>query len=184
MLFIAATPKSELKSKLQDAINRKGGKIKVIEKSGTKIVRMLQWNDPFKSKVCSEYETCLVCSGEKPGGCRENGVTYKINCKGNCEFEYTGQTGQNGFTRGSDHLDDYRLKKTESPLWKHCMNCHGGELQTFEMTIIDRCRGDATKRQILESLRIQRVPVDRSMNSRAEWNTARIPRVEIVSDVR
>ena len=184
VMFIAATPKSELKKKMQDAINRKGGKIKVIEKSGTKIIRMLQRNDPFKNKRCAEHEKCLVCSGDKPGGCRDNGVTYRINCKGNCDHEYNGQTGQNGFTRGCCHLDDYRLKKEDSPLWKHCVKVHNSELQSFQMTILDRCRGDATKRQILESLRIQQVPEERSMNSKGEWNTARVPRVRIVSDVR
>ena len=75
-MFIAATPNSELRNKMQDAINRKGGKIKVIEKSGTKIIRILQWKDLFKNKRCAEHEKSFVCSGDKPGGCRDNGVTY------------------------------------------------------------------------------------------------------------
>ena len=98
-MFIAATPESELRNKMQEAINRKGGKIKVIEKSGTKIVRMLQRNDPFKTKECENQE-CLICKGEKPGGCRESG-------------KYTGQTSHNGFTRGGKHIEECRLKKTE-----------------------------------------------------------------------
>ena len=104
VMFIAATPESELRNKMQEAINQKGGKIKFIEKSGTKIVRMLQRNDPFKTKECENQE-CLICKGEKPGGCRESGISYKINCNGNnCDYEYTGQTCHNGFTRGGKHV--------------------------------------------------------------------------------
>ena len=184
VMFIAATPESELRNKMQEAINRKGGKIKVIEKSGTKIVRMLQRNDPFKTKECENQE-CLICKGEKPGGCRESGISYKINCNGNnCDYEYTGQTSHNGFTRGGKHIEEEcRLKKTENALWKHCANVHGEEIQDFSMTVVDRCRSDPMKRQILEAIRIQKVPQERSMNSRSEWNTARIPRVQIVTDV-
>ena len=53
VMSIAATPRSELRNKLQEEINKKGCKTKVIEKSGYKIVRIFQQNDPFKSKVCS-----------------------------------------------------------------------------------------------------------------------------------
>ena len=71
----------------------------------------------------------------------------------------------------------------ENALWKHCANVHGEEIQDFSMTVVDRCRSDPMKRQILEAIRIQKVPQERSMNSRSEWNTARIPRVQIVTDV-
>ena len=97
VMFITATPNSELKKKMQDAIDSKGGRIKVIEKSGTKIIRMLQRNDPFKNMECTEHEKCIVCSGDKPGGCRDKGLTYRRN----------GQTGQNGFTRGKKELENY-----------------------------------------------------------------------------
>ena len=75
-------------------------KMKVVEKSGTKVIRMLQRNDPFKEKKCTKPERCMVCAGDNPGGCRDNGVSYKINCEEDCPYEYTGQTNQNGYTRG------------------------------------------------------------------------------------
>ena len=52
VLFIPATPNSTLKRRMQDELKAKDMKIKVIEKSRTKIVRLLQRNDPFKKKEC------------------------------------------------------------------------------------------------------------------------------------
>ena len=37
--------------------------MKIVERAGTKIVRMLQRNDPFKTKRCPRPGRCLVCSG-------------------------------------------------------------------------------------------------------------------------
>ena len=52
------------------------------------------------------------------------------------------------------------------------------------MEIVDRVRNDPTKRQILEAVRMQRVPDNLQMNSKSEWNTTKIPRILINNDVR
>ena len=119
VMFIPATPDSELQKKIQSKVNELKLKVKVIERSGTKLVRMIQRNDPFKKKECSKPRRCLVCAGSKPGGCRDSGVTYKIECEDECDYEYTGQTNQNGFTRGESHLKEYKQQNEKNPLWKH-----------------------------------------------------------------
>ena len=183
VLFVPATPNSELKRKMQEKLKSKDTKIKVIERSGTKIVRLLQRNDPFKKKECTDTSNCLVCSSGKPGGCRDNSIVYCIKCTGGCGHEYIGQTGSNAYTRGKQHLECYRKKSEESALWKHCMKDHDGNEHHFEMQILDRVRNDSTKRQILEAVRLQKAPNETSMNSRGEWHTARIPRIQIETDV-
>ena len=80
----------ELQKKMQEQLNRSKIKIKVVEKSGTKVQRMLQKNDPFGKKTCTWQEKCMVCSGNNLGGCKDNGVTYKINGEEDCSYEYTG----------------------------------------------------------------------------------------------
>ena len=40
------------------------------------------------------------------------------------------------------------------------MNVHNGETQLFKMRVADKCRNDPTKRKILESVRLQNVPVE------------------------
>ena len=47
-MFIPATSDSELEKKMQEKVDRKGFEIKVVEKSGTKVGRLLQSNDLFK----------------------------------------------------------------------------------------------------------------------------------------
>ena len=86
-------------------IDKTDVKIKVREKSGMKIIRHLQRNDPFKGKMCADREKCLVCSGPNPGNCRETGVSYRIDCPDECE--YTGQTGLNAYTRGKKHFINF-----------------------------------------------------------------------------
>ena len=53
VMFITATPNSELRRKLQAGISKTDIKIKVIEKSGKKVVRHLQRNNPFKEDICA-----------------------------------------------------------------------------------------------------------------------------------
>ena len=191
----AATPESELKELLQKEIEKSDFKIKVVEKSGKKVIRHLQRNNPFAKKECGKRD-CMVCKSGKGGSCRETGITYTIDCVGNqegqrdteeeeeprCKGIYNGETGRNAYTRGIKHQDDYRRKAEGSAMWRHCVNHHRGEEQEFQMRVKDRARNDATKRQILEAVRIRRTDQEDRMNSRGEWGSNRVPRVEIVRD--
>ena len=80
------------------------------------------------------------------------------------------------------HQEDYSTKVEGSAMWKHCLSHHEGEEQIFEMKVRDKSRNDATKRQILEAVRIRRTEQGNRMNSRGEWCTNRVPRVEIIRD--
>ena len=206
VLFVTATPDSELKELLQEEISKSKFKIKVIEKSGAKIVRLLQKNNPFAKKVCGK-DDCMICRGNGKGSCRETGITYKIECMGIPEREirrstdageqyntdgerttceaggtYNGETGRNGYTRGKKHAEEYQKELEGSAMWKHCVQHHGSERQNFRMQVQDRVRNDATKRQIMEAVRIGRLRDEQQMNSRGEWRSNRIPRIEIARD--
>ena len=118
VLFITATPNLELKELLQKEISKSKFKIKVVEKSGKRIVRHLQKNNLFAGEGCGESD-CLVCTGSKRGSCRETGITYTIDCVGaqegqntrtedttqgaKCTGIYNGETGRNAYTRGLKH---------------------------------------------------------------------------------
>ena len=67
-------------------------------------------------------------------------------------------------------------------MWKHCVQHHNSERQYFRMKVKDQVRNDATKRQILEAVRIERTEEGERMNSRGEWGSNRIPRIEVKSD--
>ena len=187
VLFVAATPDSELKKQVQEEVDRSGFKIKVVEKSGTRLVRILQRNDPFKPETCRDEQQCMVCRGRTKGACRESGVTYRIKCLGDllenqdekCDSFYQGETDRNGYTRGGEHSADLRNHREGSALWKHCVDKHQSVEQVFEMEVTDRVRNDQSKRQLLEAIRIQRADPEKLINSRSEWNSTRVPRLTI-----
>ena len=240
VLFVTATPGSELKELLRKEIEKSKFKIKVVEKSGKKMVRLLQRNNPFTKGKCGE-EDCLVCTGSKGGSCRETGVTYSIDCTGvpewgtqtntdqerlqhqqgaegeqlhhqqgaegerlqpqrgvdgerlqhqrgseggriTCAGVYSGETGRNAYTRGLKHKEEYNKRVEGSAMWKHCVQHHNSERQMFKMQVKDHARNDATKRQILEAVRIGRTDEGHRMNSRGEWGSNRIPRIEIMRE--
>ena len=180
VIFIPTTPRSELKKLLEEEIQETELRIKVVEKPGIKVKKILQKNDPFKRKECNLQE-CFICSTSRKGNCRRTGVTYKITCKGNCNgFVYNGETHANGFTRGEEHSSDYRSKRVSSIMWKHCVKEHEGVEQEFEMEIVDNVRNDPMLRQILESVRINKTSVSGRMNDQTGWNYVKLPRMELV----
>ena len=187
VMFVPATPDSELRKRMQEEIDREGFEIRIVEKSGTKLVRMLQRNNPFRQKTCRDMQRCMVCKEGKGGACRDSGVTYKINCLGGdtdelggmCVGFYQGETDRNMFSRGGEHQDDLDNRRESSVLWKHCVEKHQSIQQKFEMVLTDRSRNDATKRQILEAVRIQRANAEHIMNGRSEWNSNRVPRLTV-----
>ena len=54
VMFVPATPDSELKKRMQEEIDQKGFKIRIVEKSETKLIRMFQRNNPFRQKTCRD----------------------------------------------------------------------------------------------------------------------------------
>ncbi len=60
VLFVQATPRSELIQLIAEEISLHNVNIKVVERAGTKVKRILQQNDPFEKKKCDEGK-CFVC---------------------------------------------------------------------------------------------------------------------------
>ena len=64
-------------------------------------------------------------------------------------------------------------------MWKHCLKKHNGEEQQFGVEVLDYVRGNPTKRQILEAVRINEVAEDKRINDKKEWIVGKIPTVAI-----
>ena len=179
VIFVPSTPKSVLARRMKEEILSSNLKINVVERPGVKIKRLLQKNDPNKSGECSAVN-CFVCSTTKEGSCRKSGITYVITCKGNCGGDvYNGETHKNGYSRGGEHLTDYQYKRGHSVMWKHCEKRHDGQEQEFDMKVMDYVRGDPTKRQILEAVRINGVEESARINDKKEWIVGKIPTVTV-----
>ena len=181
VIFIPSTPNEKLKRMYQNEIRKSGLRIKVVEKTGRTIKSRLQTSNPFKREGCAR-PNCFICTTTKKGNCTSESITYRIKCEGqDCrKNKYRGETAANGFTRGKKHMSDLISRNTNnSPLWRHCLEEHGGELQTFQMSVTGSYRNDAMLRQISEAVQIENTATDTLMNDRAEWNMTRVPRVTI-----
>ena len=176
VMFIQATPGSELQRKFQAEVDRSGLRIRVVEKAGRSIKSMLQRSDPFKAAVC-DREACLVCQTGGRGSCSKEGVNYEISCLGCGEGRYHGETSKNGFTRGKKHLQELDGGSASSVMLRHCRERHSGEIQDFQMDITGIYKNDAMLRQISEAVRINNTPQEQLINNRTEWNYVQFPRV-------
>jgi len=181
VLFVPGTPNGELKRMCQKTILDNGFMIKVVEKNGTKLKHFLQKSNPFSGDRCNRND-CFPCNSGSKGNCQKESITYKIKC-GNemCEQHniYNGETSYNGYTRGKEHLDDLRRKNPKCALWRHCLEIHKGEPQTFEMKIEQHFKNDAMLRQVSEAVNIANTPTVSIMNTRSEWNMPRVPHAQI-----
>ena len=165
----------------QREITKSGFRIKVVEKTGTTLKSQLQQSNPFRPQRCGR-EKCFVCSSGGTGNCNTESINYDINCKGNCDKKdiYRGETATNAYTRGDKHTRNLnRRDERNSPLWRHCVEVHNGEMQDFTMKVTGTYRKDAMLRQISEAVKIENTDADRLMNTRSEWNMTRVPRATV-----
>ena len=79
------------------------------------------------------------------------------------------------FSRGVEHLNLFRKRAKESPLWAHCINHHNSQVAKFTMEKTGSFQ-DALSRQISESVNIHNFQ-GISMNRKAEWRQPAISRV-------
>ena len=183
VMFVPATPNAELRRMYQKEISESGIRIRVVEKVGTTLKKILQSSNPFRNRNCGRLE-CFICSTSGIGNCNTEEITYIIKCDDvNCTSKntYKGESADNGFTRGKKHLMDLKGKQDNTPLWRHCKDEHGGQTQTFTMKITRTFRNDAMLRQITEAVQIENTDKESLMNSRSEWNMTRIPRATILA---
>ena len=183
VMFVEATKNSELKNRIRIAAKRNKVKIKIQERSGTKIKGLLQRSDPFSEKTCKR-PTCIICTNEMGINCRTRGCVYQMMCK-DCEDradvrnKYRGQTSRSINERGGEHFDDWEKKKVDTPLWTHSREHHNGGTFPVEIKILNRCFGKPTRRKITEAVLIQAMKQEESMNNKNEYGFVRIPRVAV-----
>ena len=183
VLFVPSTPKGKLKHVYENEIKKSGIRMKVVERTGRTLKSQLQTSNPFRTGGCTRAD-CLICTTSRKGNCRSESVTYQIECEGEecTQRKYKGETASNGYTRGLKHVSDLVGRNTDnSPLWRHCVDQHGGEMQDFRMSITGSYRNDAMLRQIAEAVQIENAEAGTLMNDRAEWNMTPVPRSTITT---
>ena len=155
--------------------------------SGKFVKDLLLKSYPWPIDRCSDTG-CFPCStGKKlPFSCRIPGASYQIVCT-ICEqlghgvnAVYYGETGQNLYTRGKQHISEFKKSLSTNGMVIHNNKYHPESPSQFNF----RMEGGALflspmDRQIDESLRIKYSNAAIVMNSGSEWRGERIPRARV-----
>ena len=181
VVFVPPTPKSKLKKSFEEEIKKTDFKIKVVETAVTPIKRLLQKSQPFPNKKCRNEEKCMVCSNSDRGMCRNECVTYKIECS-NCDSVYIGESARNAYTRGAEHTTALHNKDKDSVLYRHMQDKHTDDVNTpnFKMSVISTHKS-ALDRQISEAVHISNTPDDDLINRKSEWGHQKLVRCVLSS---
>ena len=110
----------------------------------------------------------MCAKGKGEGGdCRRPNVGYEISCSECTQtVVYIGETSKSGYVRGLQHLENYRGKTADSPLWKHALSDHQGRQDVQFTKKIKKTFGDPLSRQCNESVRIQNSDADVLLNGK------------------
>ena len=180
LMFVQQTPGSQLLQQLRQVEAKvsdlTGDRVKMVERSGTKLRHLLVSSDPWSNVKCGDSK-CIVCTNpfNTNYNCRKRNVCYKTFCI-KCAEEagadnktlnsnvnnqitfYFGETFRDAFTRGCEHVADYYAKSEDSHMYKHITDMHPDckprDIQ-FGMSVIKKHRS-SFERMILEAVLIYR----------------------------
>ena len=162
--MIPATPNGELKKAIEEKAKTANLKIKIVEKAGTKLGTYLRKFDKTKtSQICKERDF-LLCTNTIKGSRKWiiPSIVYKISCKeclkNGIKANYYGESNFNGYTRGVQHIENYKSKNKDtqekSALRQHAMKVHNDKKVTYKMEILESFKNKPLARQVLESVHI------------------------------
>ena len=193
VMFVPRTPGGALISRLrkvEEEISQvTGDKVKLVERSGKMLKRMLQITDPEGNSSC-QRPTCLVCCNavdEKDvGKCRKRNITYQTTCQ-QCKavgkkVNYYGESSRTAFERGHEHWKDLEGEKEDSHMWKHVSTEHAEaekEKVIFSMKVMKNHKS-ALQRQVHEAILIELHEGEPVMNSKGEYNRCTLPRLSVM----
>ena len=80
VLFVEATPTSELKRETERLVRKHKLKILVVERTGSTTRDLLQKSDPFRHYGCGRAN-CVTCADDSKFDCRSRGIVYQFKCK-------------------------------------------------------------------------------------------------------
>ena len=180
VMFIPATPGSELKRRVEANIKDKNVKIKIVEKGGQTLRSILKRQKQIPKEQANQCN-CLICkSGGKPGECRQEGAIYQITCN-ECNDSYVGESGINAYTRINQHLEAEANTKQhkDSVLHRHQLEKHNNHKVSYDAEVLTTYQTSALRRQVAESVYINKIEHGRRINNALEWNTRSLPQLTI-----
>ena len=146
-----------------------GFKLKIIEKTGTKLKDLFSPTNIWKGSQCGR-EGCTTCNqgGEDLPDCTRRSIVYESICtKGNPGAKasgpfkspetsvpsiYVGESARSIFERAGEHWKSYEKRNPDSHIWKHHLIHHEGEGEPeMRFKVLGTFR-TALSRQIAEAI--------------------------------
>ena len=175
-----------------------GYKIKIVERSGRSLKRILTKSNPLGGEDCGR-EGCLLCQTKAATGmnlnqsCTKRSIVYETWCalclkkkeetngqEGGI-YKYIGETAKSAFELGANHSYDRKNLDLGSHMLKHSIEHHEGadpEDVTFHMKVL-KYHKSSFERQIDEAVKIQHNRQHNILNSKSEYNRSSIPRLGV-----
>ena len=177
VMFVEATPESVYMRRIQQVVKKLKLKIKVVERAGTTIKSVLQKSNPFEMMDCGR-DRCLLCCQGCGTNCRSRGCVYEYSCE-ECGRKYRGQTGRSIYERNKEHLEAWERREDDCPLQRHANLYHGGGHFVAELKVLAKCYGKPSRRLITESVYIDELTDDMTMNGKGEWSYVKLAKVQV-----
>ena len=202
VMFVEHTRDGELAKRLREQLGRMenvmGFRIKVVERTGTKIKDMFSLTNVWGGSQCGR-EDCTTCTqgGEEIPDCTRRSVLYESICtkcnsgardagplkvpNSDVPSIYVGESSRSIYERAGEHWRAYQKKNTDSHIWKHHLLHHNGEGEPEMIFKVVGTFRTALARQIMEAVRI-RGRGKSVLNSKGEYDRCKIHRLTIGSD--
>ena len=147
--------------------------------------------DPFRTHQCRFREDSCIVEGSKD--CSSMGCIYEVTCAscqvpidkdlketrdpgGTSKYNYVGMTMCSVHSRMKDHLKSQKAKASHSPMWRHDLEHHDGEHQTYQTRILTRERS-IFPLALTEGLYIEKQYPGTSLNDRNERGRGSLVRI-------
>ena len=125
-----------------------------------------------------EKKKCVICDNGCKAGCKMRGCVYEIICK-ECARRYRGQTGRSNHERTNEHVDGWKKRSQECPLFRHSQLYHEGRQFEFDVKILRQCFGKPSRRMISEAVYVNQLKEEETMNSRDKWTYMTLNKVNV-----
>ena len=191
VMFVPHTPEGGLAQALQAAKDEFArlhsvARVKIIERGGCKVKDILGKKDPWASTGCGRQD-CMVClsKGRKqdtPTTCSQENICYEISCDMCLDMgvaaKYYGESARTPYLRGREHLQGQARQHEDNPLMKHDQLHHHGVHSSYSMKVLRKHKAPLA-RQVQEATEIDHSNAQIILNSKGEFNGARIPRITL-----
>ena len=134
-MFVPRTKGGKLLSLLREEENKcqevTGYKIKLVERSGAKLSKLLVKSDPWQMKDCQK-SNCSICQSkqvtENWRSCQRRSAIYQATCQ-KCKEKgikavYLGETGRASCQRIGEHLEGLKYWSKSSMILRHNLEHH------------------------------------------------------------